>query len=158
MKVITSTGKIIKDIWEGQPQYKQERLSFYLGLLKKNISIPSNDYPILLAQLIIENGALDPDVVGDHGCSGGLIQYNSCSHHKLKWLKFVEKYPDWNNWQYQIQQMAIMVGDRYKIYHGNIEQVIVHHNSPALARKSENQTNTKYYKKALQRSLSLSSL
>lgn len=144
-------------IWKGAPAYKSDRLRAYQRLLKaKGITKP-DDLKLLAAQLIQENGALSESTIGDHGCSIGMIQYNACAHAGISAKRFLQLHPEWKDWHYQLEQMATMVAERYAMYHGNIKQVVTHHNSPAAAKRGVD-TAAGYYRSVVSRTALLTSI
>jgi len=124
--------------------YKNERLAEYQGLLRDRGITNEDHLRLLVAQLLQENGALtEHHTTGDGGCAVGIIQYNACVHHKMNAKRFLEKYPSWQDYHYQLSRMADMVQDRYQRYGGDIKKTIVHHNCPACAPYGD--TNAGYY-------------
>lgn len=132
--------------WENAPEYKNERLAYYQKLLKDRGITNKDHVKLLVAQLIQEAGSLSETTIGDHGCSFGIIQYNACAHKKISAKRFLEIHPEWKTWEYQLEQMANMVKERYALYDGNIKRVIVHHNRPATARAGSKDTPAGYFK------------
>lgn len=123
-------------IWEGQPEYKQERLAHYLQLLKDRGITAKADLKILTANLIVENGALDETVNGDSGCSVGIPQRYVCQYgYSAK--SFRKKYPEWNDWRFQLEWMADHAVSNYRKYDGNVRLAIISHNSPAAAARGK---------------------
>lgn len=108
--------------------------------------IPRSEQKWYVAQLVQENGALTADRLGDHGCSFGLIQYNACAHNHVKATRFLKDHPEWKSVDHQLQVMTDWIVARREIYHGNVKQVIIHHNSPACAARNCKDTNVHYYK------------
>lgn len=124
-------------------EYKNERLLYYQQDLdkKRPENVKDADWIELkkyaVAQLLQENGGLSEDhTSGDKGCAVGIPQYNACEHAKMNAKQFLTKYPAWQDWRYQLEQMSDMVLKRWQIYNGNIFRVIVHHNCPACAKRN----------------------
>ncbi len=144
-------------IWKDAPAYKNERLEAYQQMLAKRGITKSSDVKLLTAQLIQEAGSLDEKTIGDHGCSFGIIQFNACSHAGVTAATYLKRHPEWKDWRYQLEQMADMVSARYTLYHGNIKQIIVHHNRPSDA-KANRDTKAGYFKSITARTSLLQSL
>jgi hypothetical protein len=145
--------------WSGAPAYKNDRLRAYQDLLRARGITGMADLKLLTAQLIQENGALDETVIGDHGCSIGILQYNVCVHHHMKaatWLKLPQNQV-WKDYRFQLSVMADAVASRYQKFHGNLKQVIVAHNSPAAAARGTD-TRAGYYSSIVKRSAVLTAL
>lgn len=136
--------------WKGARPYKNERLAYYQQALAARGKFTKEELRLLTAQLIQENGALAEDVIGDHGCSIGIIQYNTCAHHKMSGKTFLERHPEWKSWKYQIDYMADWVAGRSKAFNGNIRLMIIDHNCPACAAKGRD-SKAGYYQSIKQR-------
>lgn len=130
--------------WPGQPAYKNERLAAYQDMLRARGITDTEHLKLLTAQLVQENGAIDEKVIGDKGCSFGLLQYNACAHHKMSAKAFLSKpqWKEWNDWRFQLERMADMVAERNRIYDGKIRCVVVHHNGPAFAQPCTKHADT----------------
>jgi len=115
--------------WKDAPSYKNEVLEAYQ---KKLQARGIKDTKIFVAQLIQENGALAPDVIGDKGCSFGIIQYNACAKHRVNAKKFLADNPEWKTIDKQLDWMADSVALRVQKY-PTIKQAVVSHNCPVCA-------------------------
>lgn len=144
-----------RELWVGAEPYKNERLHAYQKMLAARGITDPGHVKLLLAQIIQENGSLSETVHGDGGCSVGLVQYNACVHHGLNAKRFLQKYPEWKTWEYQLERMADMVAERYEMYNGDIKRVIVHHNRPVSA-KAGRDTPAGYYRAVASRTSLLS--
>lgn len=122
--------------WEGAPDYKNDRLAYYQQQLMNRGVTEKEHLKILTAQLIQEAGSLSEWTIGDSGCSVGILQYNACVHHGISGNRFLQEYPEWQSWTYQMDRMADMVAERYELY-DDIKLIVVHHNSPAAARRGQ---------------------
>lgn len=132
-------------VWKDAPAYKNERLAYYQGVLRDR-NVPEDHIKMLVAQIIQENGSLsESHTTGDNGCAVGILQYNACAHHHVSAKRFLEIYPEWNDWRYQLDRMADMVADRERIYDGNIRWIVIHHNHPACAKRRCTDTKAGYY-------------
>jgi len=70
--------------------------------MAKSKGFREDQCPILLAHLLIENGALSEHRDGDNGCSLGMIQWNFCVHENMKARKWVALHPEWGEWRFQV--------------------------------------------------------
>lgn len=131
----TAKSGLAEYVWKGAPAYKNDRLRAYQQMLAERGITNKDHVKLLVAQLIQEAGSLSETTIGDGGCSVGILQYNACVHHGMNAKRFLQKHPAWKSWEYQLEQMANMVADRYEIYDGNIKQVVVHHNGPVFAKR-----------------------
>ena len=130
---------------ESEP-YKVDRLREYQQMLKDRGITNINHLRLLASQLFSENGSLsETHTKGDHGCAVGIVQYNACSHNGMSAKRFLQVYPEWVDYKYQLRWMADAVDQRYKRFHGNIRLVIISHDSPACAEHSCRDTKAGYF-------------
>lgn len=120
--------------WPGEPAYKQERINFYADLLRER-GIEEEDIKMLVANLIVESGAMNEKAIGDSGCSVGIPQRNVCQFGYTA-KAFVKKYPVWNDWRHQLTWMADHTAASYKKFKGDVFRTVVYHNSPRAALKN----------------------
>jgi hypothetical protein len=129
--VQTSPNHDLVYIWRDAEPYKNDILKAYQKKLNKR---GITDTKLFVAQLIQENGSLDPlHTTGDHGCAVGIIQFNACIHAKVSAKRFLQLHPEWKSTDYQLEQMADMVAARYTKYDGDIMRTVVAHNRPVPA-------------------------
>lgn len=110
-----------------------ERLYEYQRMLIQRGVRDSNALRMFAAQLMQEDGALNENTIGDHGCSFGILQYNSCKHDGISAKRFLSLHPEWKGYRYQLQQMADERAAAYKVYHGDIARAVIDHNCPWCA-------------------------
>lgn len=117
--------------WSGAEGYKQDILARYQSLLRKRGITNERQLKLLTAQLLQENGALDPLRHGDSGCSVGIPQRFVCQFgYSAK--RFIKKYPEWESAEFQLTWMADhmkMNIEKYK----DIRWAILAHNCPKCA-------------------------
>ncbi len=130
-------------VWKGQPEYKQERLAYYQDQLRERGITDPEAIKLFVAQVVQENGALAEDVMGDHNCSVGIPQRNVCNYGYTA-TSFVKKYPEWQDWRFQIRWLADSAKAQYDKYNGDMFRAIVAHNCPACAAANRN-TNADYF-------------
>jgi hypothetical protein len=134
--------------WKDAPEYKNDVLRAYQEKLQAR---GIKDTKILVAQLIQENGALSPEVLGDpltvcvkkekgecvkYGVryrSFGIIQYNSHAKHGIFADDFLAQNPEWKTIDKQLEWMADSVAWRATKY-PTTKQVVVSHNCPVCAK------------------------
>lgn len=121
--------------WRNAPKYKNDLLAMYQKALKKRWIRNGEHLQWLTAQVIQENGALDPERLGDYDCSVGIPQKYVCSdkYPNYNGRSFLRDNPEWKDPQFQIDWLANSVLKKYQKYNGNIKQTIVHHNCPSCA-------------------------
>ena len=145
--------------WEDAPDYKNDRLTYYQQQLL-NRGITDHDHlKLLTANLIVENGALDENTNGDSGCSVGIPQRYVCQFgYSAK--SFRKKYPEWNDWRFQLQWMADHTVQSYEKYRGDVFRTIVSHNRPAAAAVGKDSCHITpcYYQRVVKASSLLTSL
>lgn len=125
-----SRGRQAVYVWKGAEQYKNDILKLYQ---KKLAARGIKDTKIFVAQLIQENGALDPLRIGDNGKSFGLMQYNAHAKHGIPAKKFLAKYPEWKSIDKQLEWMADDVANKLNIYQSP-KLAVISHNCPLCAR------------------------
>lgn len=131
-----AAGRSAGYVWSGAEAYKNERLAYYQQLLSDRGITDPKDVKLLTANLIVENGALDENTNGDSGCSVGIPQRYVCQFgYSAK--SFRKKYPEWNDWRFQLEWMADHTSQNYQKYDGDVFRTIVSHNSPAAAARGK---------------------
>lgn len=144
-------------VWEGAEDYKNERLTYYQDQLFKSGITNMHHLRNFTSQLINENGALDPMIMGDYNkkggyyCSIGIPQINACVHHNMSATRFVNQNPEWKDWKFQIDIMVEWATSNYEKYNGDIFRAVVHHNCPACAQRNSD-SNAGYWAKNLRTS------
>ena len=121
-----------KEDADGYAPYKNEVLKKWQDALRERGIISKNDLLVFTAQALAENGALDPLVIGDKGCSLGLPQKNWCSHEGISAKKALKKYPEWSNLDTQLGWFADSTIDHLKKF-SDIKWAVIAHNSPKAA-------------------------
>lgn len=117
-------------VWDGAEPYKNDILKAYQKKLNER---GVEDTKIFVAQLIQENGSLDPLRIGDNGKSFGIIQYNSYAKHGVNAKRFLELHPEWKTVDKQLEWMADDVAAKMKAY-GSTKLAVISHNCPACAK------------------------
>lgn len=126
--------------WDGAPGWKNDILATYQQKLAERGVTDPELLKLLVSQIIQESG-VNPEALGDNGCSWGLIQYNACARHGVKAKRFVERNPEWATVDKQLTWMADAVSWRVGHY-PNHKLAIVAHNLP---RAANNGQVTHYY-------------
>lgn len=145
--------------WNQAPAYKNERLAYYQQLLVERGITNKDHRKLLTANLIVENGALDENTNGDSGCSVGIPQRYVCQFgYSAK--SFRKKYPEWNDWRFQLEWMADHTAGNYEKWSGDVFRTIVSHNSPAAAARGKDSCHISpcYYQRVKVASNSLTAL
>ena len=141
----------------GEEAYKNDRLREYQDLLRQRGLTDTSVLRLLTAQLLQENGALSENRDGDHGCSIGIPQRNTCNYtdpvtrRRFNAKTFRVRYPSWNDWRYQLSWMADKTAWAFEHYHRDIRLTIISHNSPAAAARGSD-TKAGYYRQIVARS------
>ena len=112
--------------------YKNDILKDFQNMLTKE-GIPQNEQRWYVAQIYQENGALASHVIGDSGCSFGILQYNACARKGMNAKRFLEKHPEWKDTNYQLKAMVAEIVYRREKYKGHIRRTVLGHNCPACA-------------------------
>ena len=65
-------------------------------------------HEILVAHLLLANGALAEDRHGDYRpdgqpCSIGIIQWHLCIHEGMTVPQWLAKHPEWGDWRFQVR-------------------------------------------------------
>ncbi len=124
-------------------EYKNARLTEYQDILCDLGVKKSSDLKLFATQLLQENGALNENKIGDHGCSIGIPQYNACAHNHTSAAAFVKTHPEWLSYRYQLKWMGLAMMDKYNRF-GDSRRAIIAHNRPASAIKDQD-TKAGYY-------------
>lgn len=132
----------------GYAPYKNGILKKWQDALRER-GIEDKEYlRIYTMQITQENGALDPLVVGDNGCSLGLPQRNFCSHAGISATKAMNRWSEWKDIDFQIGWFADSTKQKLDKF-GDIKWAVVAHNAPALASK---RIEARYWKDVNKRS------
>jgi len=131
-------------------EYKNARLVEYQDILCDLGVKKSSDLKLFATQLLQENGALAENVIGDHGCSLGIPQYNACAHNHVSAKTFLKTHPEWLSYRYQLKWMALAMMDKYDRF-GDVRRAIIGHNSPASASRNQD-TKAGYFATILKKS------
>jgi hypothetical protein len=123
-KPVTGTWK-----WSGAPDYKNERLAYYQDQLTKVGITDSTAQKWLVAQLVQENGSMNEAGIYHNNCVFGIPQINTCGRFNMKADRYLQEHPEWKDWRYQIEQMAVQVKTRYDEFN-EISCTIVGHFHP----------------------------
>lgn len=145
--------------WKGAPEYKVERMAYYQQLLEDRGITDRKHLKLLVANLIVENGALDEMTDGDSGCSVGIPMKNVCQFgYSAK--SFRKKYPEWNDWRFQLEWMADHTLKSYQKFDSDVRLAIISHNSPAAAARGVDACHISpcYYQRVVNASKLLTSL
>jgi len=137
-------------------EYKNRILKDFQDMLTKR-EIPQTEQRWYVSQIYAENGSLASHVVGDHGCSFGILQYNACARNGMNAKKFLEKNPEWKETHFQLQAMADEIVFRRSKYNGSIRRTVLGHNCPACANGGGLDSKAGYVSN-IERKLSLFSL
>lgn len=140
-KVIEKPAAKAQWVWNGQPEYKNQRLTEYAQMLKERGITDQGVIRLFLAQITQEAGSLSELTIGDSGCSLGIPQYNACVHKKMSAKTFLKKNPEWGDYKFQLNWMADNMVAKYQKFK-KARCAIVAHNRPASARKCTNSTDT----------------
>jgi hypothetical protein len=116
-------------VWVGVEQYKNDVLKTYQAKLKER---GIEDTKIFVAQLIQENGRLDPLFIGDKGCSIGIPQYNACAKHKMSAAAWIKIHPEWATLEHQLNWLADDVQKNVEKF-GSQKLAVINHNCPKCA-------------------------
>jgi hypothetical protein len=124
--------------WQGAEDYKNVRLRYYQDLLRAEGITNTEHLRNLTAQLLQENGSLDPVVMGDwtnnsYYCSLGIPQINMCVHHGMDAATWLARNPEWKDWKLQMEIMTEWTVGRYEKYDKDIFQTVLGHNCPSCA-------------------------
>ena len=121
-------------VWEGAPDWKNEILA-YLQLELKKAGITNEDHiRNIIAVPLIESG-VNPEAVGDHGCSYGAYQKNHCAHDHMLASRYIQLHPEWKDPKVQTDWFVQRTVAAYEKYNQNIFRTIVQHNAPSFASK-----------------------
>jgi len=112
--------------WKDAEPYKNDILKLYQQKLHER---GVTDTQIFVAQIVQENGKLEADVIGDHGCSIGIPQYNACAKHKVSARRWIELHPEWATVDHQLDWLADQVKRRTDTFSSEWSK-IVDHNCP----------------------------
>jgi len=124
--------------WVEAEDYKNERLRYYQDLLRAEGITNPDHLKNLTAQLMVENGQLDPEIKGDYNkkgyyCSLGIPQINMCVHHGVSAGTWLARNPEWKDWKLQMEIMTEWTVGRYEKYDEDIFQTVLGHNCPSCA-------------------------
>ncbi len=96
----------------------------------ESCGIPRKNLKPFVMQIIQENGALDPNVIGDYGYSYGLGQWYMWPTKAVTYLK---KHPQERDLEHQVKKLAEDACGRYTQFGTDIFLAVVAHNSPKAA-------------------------
>lgn len=116
--------------WKHAPDYKNERLAYYQDKLREQGITDTNTLRWLIAQLIQENGSFNESGIYHGNCVFGIPQINTCGRFNMKATEYLELHPEWRDWRYQVEQMAIQTKQRFDRFDGEISCGIVAHFHP----------------------------
>lgn len=122
--------------WEGEGSapYKNERLAYYQQQLIAQGFTDTEQLKWFSAQLIQENGSFNEAGIYHGNCVFGIPQINACGRFHMSATRYLEKHPEWKDWRYQIEQMAVQTKERSLRFNGELSCTIVAHFHPYTAK------------------------
>ncbi len=81
-----------------------------------------------------------------HSCSLGLVQFNTCAHHRVDAETFYRANSEWHDYRFQIDKLITFLVEKKKEYKGDFDRARVAWNYPSASAKGFYK-DVRYYRK-----------